>query len=79
MKGLVCTIEKDIYNERKYFEGKQSFTVVCVSDVHSYGVCIAHESGEIETVNPERLTIITSNAIPLKLDDWRIQMGFGIG
>ena len=79
MKGLVCTIEKDVCNERGYLTGKETLAVVCVSDVHQYGVCIAHESGEIETVNPERLTIITSNAIPLKLDDWRIQMGFGIG
>lgn len=78
MKGLVCTIEKDVFNERRYLTGKETLAVVCVSDVHQYGVCIAYEDGTVETVKPERLTIIQSNSIPLKLDDWRIQMGFGI-
>lgn len=64
MKGLIC----------EYWDNSER--VLCVSDVHEYGVCIADEDGLITTHDPKYLRIVKPSKIPPQFDDWRVKMGF---
>lgn len=77
MKGLVCTIEKDKYNDKGDLV-RETFEVLCISEVHNYGVCIAHKDGTVDTVPPDKIKIIPPNHIQVSFDDWRVMMGLEV-
>ena len=76
MKGLICTIEKYGCNENGERKGKIKYDVLCISDVHQNGVCIAYTDGSIETVKPDNLKIGNMKKSHTNLFDWRVRMGF---
>ena len=69
MKGLVC-------EHRGILEDEEIQLVLCISELHSYGVTFVKTNGEIGTINPSSLKIAKPAKIPKEFEDWRVQMGF---